>query len=297
MIYNFSSIKYFKFLFSVLLISTVTSCKTETIEPDEIDSDYITDVYDYVYAPGQHAQLAKAEDIQYFKGNPEKHSKWLYLGGFGGYIIAGFNHDVINGEGADFEVYALKGSSPEPAIVYVMPDSNNDNKPNDIWYELIGNQHENSKRNYWVKYMKPSSENANISWLDSDGKTGELIPGFNSTFSAVWWWPATSTESITFNGTRLIDVYSNVGTSTEQHWVVPTDLFTWGYAENNTGTDFISSTAANQLDISNAIDSSGKSVNLASIRFIKVQTAVFQQAGWTNEVSSEVRGAKDLRKK
>jgi len=37
-------------------------------------------------------------------------------------------------------------------------------------------------------------------------------------------------------------------------------------------------------------------VNLPHIRFIKIQTAVFQQAGWLNEVSTEVRGAKDLRK-
>ncbi len=296
MIYNFSRTKYSQFLISVLLILIFTSCKTETIEPDIIDSDYITDVYDYVYAPGQHAQLAKAEDAQFFKGNPEKHSKWVYLGGFGGYIIAGFDHDVINGEGVDFEVYAMKGASPEPAIVYVMPDSNNDNKPNDTWYELIGNQHNNSKRNYWVKYIKAISENANISWEDSEGKKGELISGYNRNYSANWWWSSTSTESITFNGTRLPDSYSNVGTNTEQHWVVPTDMFIWGYAENNSGRDYINPTGANQLDISNAVDASGKPVSLSSIRFIKVQTAVFQQAGWTNEVSSEVRGAKDLRK-
>ncbi len=296
MIYKFSLTFFSKVLLSVIIILIVISCKNEIVEPELVDSAYITDIYDYVYAPGQHAQLAKADDIQYFKGSPEKHSKWVYLGGFGGYIIAGFNHDVINDEGVDFEVYALKGSSPEPAIVYVMPDSNNDNKPNDTWYELIGNQHENSKRNYWVKYNNANSANANISWLDSDGKTGELIPGYNGNYSANWWWPTTTNTSITFNGTRLPDSYSNVGTNTEQHWVVIDKLYTWGYAENNTGTDYITSTGANQLDISNAIDATGKPVNLSSIRFIKVQTAVFQQAGWTNEVSAEVRGAKDLRK-
>jgi hypothetical protein len=62
------------------------------------------------------------------------------------------------------------------------------------------------------------------------------------------------------------------------------------------GTDYDSNVAANKLDISNAVDAAGNPVNLTSIRFIKVQTGVFQQAGWTNEVSSEVRGAKDLRK-
>ena len=286
----------YKFLLSVFVVFIIISCKNEIIEPVIVDSAYITDVYDYAYAPWQHAKLAKPDDIQYFKGNPEKHSKWVYLGGFGGYIVAGFDHDVINGDGFDFEVYALKGASPEPAIVYVMPDSNNDNKPNDTWYELIGNQHNNSKRNYWVKYMKANSVNSNITWLDSDGETGELIPGFNGQFSADWWWSTTTNGNITFNGTRLPDAYRNVGLNGEEHWILAPDMFTWGYAENNFGTDYINTTGSNQFDISNAVDSLGNAANLTSIRFIKVQTAVFQQAGWTNEVSAEVRGAKDLRK-
>jgi hypothetical protein len=77
---------------------------------------------------------------------------------------------------------------------------------------------------------------------------------------------------------------------------VPKDRFTWGYAENVYGNDFDKTLVSNKLDISNAVDSLGNAVNLPHIRFIKVQTGVFQQAGWTNEVSSEVRGAKDLRK-
>lgn len=286
----------YKFLFTLFVFFAIISCKNEIVEPEIIDSAYITDVFEYVYAPGQHAKLVKPEDIQYFKGNPEKHSKWVYLGGFGGYIVAGFNHDVINGEGTDFEVYALKGASPEPAIVYVMPDSNKDNLPNDVWYELIGNQYQNSKRNYWVKYQKAISVSSNISWVDSDGKTGELISAYNGQFSADWWWETSSSGSITFGGTRLPDAYNNVGLNGDEHWIISQDLFTWGYAENNFGTDYINATGANQLDISNAVDSLGKTVELKSIRFIKVQTAVFQCAGWTNEVSAEVRGAKDLRK-
>jgi hypothetical protein len=80
-----------------------------------------------------------------------------------------------------------------------------------------------------------------------------------------------------------------------QYWTVPKDKFIWGYAENNFGTDYDKSVGANKLDISNAIDSLGNSVSLTNIRFIKIQTAVFQQAGWTNEVSAEIRGAKELK--
>jgi len=259
-------------------------------------SAYITTVYQYVYAPGQHSMWANKEDISNFIGEPTDSKNFVYLGGFGGYIVAGFDHNVTNGDGFDFEVIALKGASPEPGIVYVMSDTNGDGLPNDTWYELKGNQFANSKRHYWVRYYKAASSNSNITWKDSEGSKGELKSGYGLTYSAGWWWPATTTDSITFNGTRLPDSYVNTSTSSTQLWTVPATLFTWGYVKNLTGTDYDSALGANKFDIANAVDSLGNSVNLPHIRFIKIQTAVFQQAGWLNEVSTEVRGAKDLRK-
>jgi len=279
-------------LFCLLSIFFI-SCKSD--EPQD-SSTYISEVFEYVYGPGQHAKIAKATDISNFVGEPSNEKGWLYLGGFGGYVIAGFDHNVVNGDSADFEVFALQGASPEPAVVYVMSDDNGDGKPNETWYELKGNQFEHSKRNYWVKYYKAVNDSANITWKDSEGSKGELISGYGSKYSAAWWWSATTTDSITFYGTRLPDSYDDNSLSGTQNWVVPKDRFTWGYAENLYGNDFDKTLFANKLDISNAVDAEGKSVNLKSIRFIKVQTGVFQQAGWTNEVSSEIRGAKDLRK-
>lgn len=269
------------------------SCKEN--EPNS-SSDYISEVFEYVYAPGQHAKEANETDKLNFIGEPSTEKGWLYLGGFGGYVVAGFNHDVKNGEGADFEVYALQGASPEPAVVYVMQDVDADGKPNETWYELKGNQFDNTKRNYWLRYYKALAETNNITWKDSDGKTGELISGYGKNSSAEWWWPQTTTDSITFRGSRLPDSYDNSSSGGVQLWTVPAGRFTWGYAENIKGFDFDSAVGSNKLDIANAVDSLGNAVNLSTIRFIKVQTAVFQQAGWMNEVSSEVRGAKDLRK-
>jgi len=264
-------------------------------EPGSSDV-YITNVFDYVYAPGQHALLAKPADISNFIGEPKNDRGWLYLGGFGGYVVAGFNHNVMNGEGFDFEVYGLQGASPEPGIVYVMPDTNGDGLPNETWYELKGNQFANSRRNYWVRYYKAAVDSANITWKDSEGNRGELISGFGSGYSSGWWWPSTVVDSITFHGTRLPDSYNDNSSGGTQYWVVPHDRFTWGYAKNLYGTDYDSTVGANKFDISNAVDSLGNPVNLSNIRFIKVQTAVLQQAGWLNEVSTEIRGAKDLRK-
>ena len=281
-------------LFVFLMIIALTSCSWFQ-EPVK-SSAYITQVFDYVYAPGQHALLAKKTDSSNFIGEPTSDKGFLYLGGFGGYVVAGFDHNVTNGDSFDFEVFALKSASPEPGIVYVMSDTNGNGLPDETWYELKGNQFSNSKRNYWVRYNKAVSDSTNITWKDSEGKSGELKSGYGSKYSAKWWWHATTNDSITFYGTRLPDSYLNTSTTSTQNWVVPQTLFTWGYAKNLYGTDYDSDLGANKFDISNAVDSMGKAVNLPHIRFIKIQTAVFQQAGWLNEVSTEVRGAKDLRK-
>lgn len=279
------------YVFSVCLI--LFSCKDEAVE--EQNDEFISRVYEYVYAPGQHGQKAKLADTLNFIGNSEEKFGFVYLGGFGGYIVAGFNHNVINHDGFDFQVYALGGAVPEPAIVYVMRDENGDGEPNDIWYELKGNQFDNSKRNYWVRYYKALNDTSNVLWLDSEGSRGELVPGYGASNSATWWWNCTTADSITFHGTRLPDAYDNQSTETTQLWTVPQDRFVWGYAENNFGTDFDNQSKANKMDISNAVDSLGNPVSLPDIRFIKLQTGVFQQAGWTNEVSSELKGAKELK--
>jgi hypothetical protein len=175
-----------------------------------------------------------------------------------------------------------------------MSDENLDGLPNETWYELKGNQLENSQRNYWLRYYKPTEEDKNIKWLDSNANTGELVSGYGSEYSSSWWWSEIVTDSVTYYGTRLPDAYENTATDGSQLWIVPPTKFLWGYAENMNGTDYDSTLGVNQLDISNAVDSDGNLVSLTNIRFIKVQTAVFQQAGWTNEVSAEVRGAREI---
>jgi len=286
----FNRIKIYHSIFFLLILSV--SCRNDV--PSK-SSAYITNVFDYVYGPGQHAQIAKKSDISNFIGEPTDNKNFLYLGGFGGYVVAGFDHNVVNTEGFDFEVIALKGASPEPGIVYVMSDTNGDGLPNETWYELKGNQFANSKRNYWVRYYKAVSDSTNIKWKDSEGNKGELKSGFGSNYTSTWWWPATSADSITLQGTRLPNSFDDRSSNGTQYWIVPPERFTWGYAKNLYGTDYDSDLGANKFDISNAVDSTGNNVNLPNIRFIKIQTAVFQQAGWLNEVSTEIRGAKDLR--
>ena len=100
---------------------------------------------------------------------------------------------------------------------------------------------------------------------------------------------------MTFDGERLPNAYVNTSTdSSTENWALRDSLFTWGYAETYNNQDYDTTLKANQFDISNAVNADGSPANLDGIDFIKVQSSVFQIAGWLNEVSTEVSGAVDL---
>ena len=220
---------------------------------------------------------------------------FLPLGGWGGYVTAGFDHPVINANGPDVAIYTQPSVSSEPGVVYVMTDTNGDGMPNDgTWYELRGSEFNNPEtiHNYQVTYFKPGSSGY-VTWKDNNGKSGTLVPHFGTDS---WWWSGYGDKtSITFSGEKLPDAYVN--TSNDQSlefWNIRTGLFQYGYAECYENQDFNSKLKANFLDLSSAVDASGLSVSLAKVNFIKIQSSVFQMSGWLNEVSTEISGAADL---
>lgn len=248
-------------------------------------SPYISKVFDYHYGPGQHAQtLAKKADGSAFIGDTQA---YVLLGGWGGYITAGFDHTISNEIGNDFGVFTQPSIGSEPAVVFVMQDSNDDGLPNDgQWLQLKGSEFENPEtvRNYEVTYfLTDSSEH--VYWKDNQGQNGELLPEYES---ESWWW-LNGQREVTLTGVKLPDSHHKDG-----DWTNIPGLFQWGYAENYQGEDHDEELRANLFDIQNAVDAQGNAVSLSGIDFIKVQSAVFQQAGWLNEVSTEIRGAFDL---
>jgi len=260
-------------------------------------SPYITKVFDYQYGPGQHASLIPADwKGTDFVGEPWTGTKkYTSLGGWGGYIVAGFDHTVKNGDGADFAVFTQPGAGSEPGVVFVMNDANNDGIPNDgEWAEIKGSEYNNPEtiHDYKVTYYKPAGS-GNVTWKDNKGGSGELVPVFES---ASWWWSGYGNKTeVAFDGVKLPNAYTNISTQTDsQNWAVRTGMFTYGYAECYNNLDYNNSLKANLFDISNAVDKSGNKFNLTGISFIKVQSGVFQIAGWLNEVSTEVSGAVDL---
>lgn len=265
-------------------------------------------VFEYTPAPGQFIGDTRTGG---FSGNEstaadaaayaeERLSKDAYvsLGGFGGYIVVGFDHSIDNHHGYDI---AIKGNSfsgsSEPGIVWVMQDENGDGEPNDTWYELRGSEigRKTMHRNYSVTYYRPDSPEQPVKWTDSEGGSGE-IDYLKAYHQQPYYYPAWITaDNYTLTGTRLeARNYDKSGKGTM--WVQPE--YDWGYADNFSPKDRITdssgkSTAINRFRIADAIDDQGRTVDLKYIDFVKVQTAVNAKSGWLGELSTEVLGFYD----
>ncbi len=283
-----------KSVFVALPFLFFSSCKKEVKEIDEPHA-YVTRVFDYHYAPGQHAHLARQPDWI----NGEYSTSEILLGGWGGYVVLGFDHDVQNTEGKNLIIHCNGSAAPEPGVIYLMDDTNGNYLSDDEWFEVKGSEtgHQDCIRDYRLTYYKPENTSAPIAWRDKFGNEGELP---KSTKFAIRWWKE-DTDSVVFTGTRLPDAYYNSAPEgTAEYWEVYPDLFKYGYAENGKGSgreaadDYSEKQRGNLIDISDAIDKDGNPAQLQKIRFIKIQTGAFQQAGDLGEISTEVGIVGDL---
>lgn len=270
---------------------------------------FSTRVFEWTPAPGQfindpsdgsewNADTTPEEAAAFAEG---RLSKGLYvsLGGFGGYIVVGFDHSIVNCGQPEIAILgnaflSPAGSSCEPGIVYVMQDENGNGMPDDTWYELIGSDTfaPTTSRDYSITYYRPEKDGEPVLWADSHGNEGKVpyLGMFHSqpTYYPVW----IKTPSYTLTGTCLAArTERNPDTG---NWAnLP---FEWGYADN-VGSDWNELTGlngCNLFSISNAIDADGNSVELKYIDFVKVQTGVNSSAGVLGEVSTEVLGFVDM---
>lgn len=312
------------FFFSALFCLVLASCnKDEVIEPDSptdnrrpitnLSSAFQDMVYEYTPAPGQFINELKTGGFTGEETTPDAacayalerldQMRFVSLGAFGGYIVIGFDHSVVNlGTGYDFSIMgnafnAKRGSSNEPGIVWVMQDTNGNGKPDDTWYQLAGSEYDapTTVHDYTVTYRRPAADRMPVEWVDSDGATGTIdyLPAYHNQAS---YYPAWITaDSYTLSGTRL-EPRSEYDEDTGE-WA--NNAYPWGYADN-VGSDCIDKgiedgeAQAVGFKISNAVDASGKSVTLPYIDFVKVQTAVMAKCGRIGENSCEVLSFHDL---
>lgn len=300
-----------------LLFGLIFSATTSIIAEN---SPYISKVYEYSPAPGQfinempeyeegdnnESMLAKVEEQICGDRNPGM----ISLGAFGGYVVFGFDHPIVNVENAyDFKIYgnaflangSSSGGSCEPGIVMVSVDENGDGLPNDKWFELAGSEYnkETTKKNYQITYYQPAADKVAepdpdykiitdttyIKYTTNDSEQPEGYVKKNSFHSQSYWPEWIDAETLEFNGTKLADNYSDEsGNGT--YYVL--NYLDWGYADNMPNDQY------EGFNIDWAVDENGNPVKLNKIDFVKVYTAVNQYCGWIGETSTEISGAEDL---
>lgn len=270
-------------------------------------------VYEYIAAPGQFIGDTKTGGMTGAETTHEaaiawaeqrlKNNNYVSLGGFGGYLVVGFDHSIpAASDGYDFYIQGnaffnagtTEGGSNEPGIVYVMQDVNGNGLPDDQWYELRGSETGKAETisDYAVTYYRPAGPGMNVQWTDNYGGSGTIdyLPSFHNQSS---YYPAwIKADSYTLCGTRLKD----------QTWfddkagIWNNSAFGWGYSDNmgsdSSSGDLEGTGQQNGFKISNAIYPDGTPVNLKYIDFVKVQTGVNAKAGWIGENSTEVFGVR-----
>ena len=279
-------------------------------------------VYEYTPAPGQfinelktggfdNTQTTPEAAIAYAEarmsevdrnGNP--YPNWVSLGGFGGYIIVGFDHSIDNSGDYDLGILgnSFSGSS-EPGIVWVMQDENGNGLPDDTWYELAGSETGKIEtiQNYSVTYYRPTGAMMPVQWTDNLGNSGEIdyLTQFHRQdyYYPLW----IEADSYTLTGT-CIKARNYDASGNGSYWV--NAEYDWGYADNFSHIDRLSNDEntnadpnANHFKISHAIDMDGQSIHLKYIDFVKVQVGVNSKSGWLGEVSTEVLGFYDYNMK
>ena len=284
---------------------------------------YISKVYDFRPAPGQFVNeipeweegdtettmIAKAEEQ--ISGGTD--NGMISLGGFGGYVVFGFDHRVVNVSGqSDFMVYGnavydlvdANYASSEPGIVMVSVDANGNGLPDDEWYELAGSDYRaaNTYHGYQITYEKPDLDRATaadpdaddsaiidktyIKWTTNCEAEPEGYVKRNSFHTTNSYWPSwISDEKMTFEGTRLECLTVNIAATGLRYVATPR---AWGYVDD------LPNSANKGYDIGWAVDADGNAVNLPAIDFVKVYTAVNHEHGWIGEISTEICGAEDL---
>ena len=330
----------FTVLTSILATTSLFSCNDDNkipspdqpTEPEKPKATaYITKVFDYCPAVGQFVNdMPKYEEgdnqetmnkkVLEAIGNNKKGT--ISLGGYGGYVVVGFDHTIENKENLrDFRVlgnsfYADSakpgepdGGSCEPGIIMVSYDTNNNGEPDDTWYEIAGSAHIDTTKepwyeiakeagndvktyfNYKITYHRPNMEPSSseemktyIRWEDNQGNSGYKQKNRYHLQSYYPKW--INQEELTFQGTCLpqngVDKYGD-----GSQYVLY--KFRFGYADNELNNKVESS-----IDIDWAVDSNGNKVHLKGIDFIKIYTGVNQENGEIGESSTEIKGIEDL---
>lgn len=301
-----------------LLLTSCKDRKDKFLPLAEDNNMYVSTLFDYSPAPGQYIN-SKAGSIiganSILKGIGA-----VNLGTWGGSIILGFDHTVLNHPNKkDIVVHEKSGLFEHPGIIWVMKDENGNGQPDDTWYEIPRSQFEKEDYvpEYSVTYTRSDSLLAPGPWKRGEGDLVVIgrrrrtiygidsIPISNKRHYFPEWIEADSytlTGSLyhTHNSRNSERIEDSNDRDETFYYPNPFDysrnlrgtyiyyhLYEWDYSgdSENSRTEF---------DISDAVDKNGNPVNLTGINFVKIQTGIFN--GWSGPLhfSTTVMGVADL---
>ena len=261
-----------------------------------------SEVYEYMPAPGQFINedksgfdgITSAAQALAYADKRLTEGKYLSLGGWGGYVVVGFDHSVENSGDYDFSIAGnMFTDSSEAGIVWVMQDTNGNALPDDEWYELKGSEwgSDNHSQHYAVTYYRPAAAGMNVQWADNRDAQGRITR--NATHTHDYYYPAwIGAVNYTLCGSVLAH-----NTTVDGSGRYANNPYAWGYADNK-GSDAEASASSGEaakcyFKISNAVNRDGSPADLQYIDFVKVQSAINYVAGGLGEISTEVFGFED----
>lgn len=251
------------------------------------------------FEPGDTQQTMNAKALARIGGDTRQ---MISLGGWGGYVVVGFDHTIENVAGlCDFRVSgnAFDGSS-EPGVVMVARDANGNGRPDpEEWFEIAGSSHSDppsetwldeaaaagndvvTHKNYRIVYRRPAAAEDPVDWSDNLGRTGQVV---KNGFHTQGYYPLWAGAELSFTGTCLPQNTIDEGGTLVLH------TFAYGYADNAAN-----GAPESAIDIDWAVDAAGNRVNLPGVDFIKIYTGVNQHNGpMVGECSTEITGIEDL---
>lgn len=317
------------------ILSSCTKDEKEVLKKDNFTdgTPYITKVLDYRPAPGQFVNtMPEYEDgdtqetmnKKVLEAIGNNNRGLITLGGYGGYVIVGFDHTIENkSDVCDFRVLgnafaantsANRGGdgSCEAGIIMVAYDKNKNGVPDaDEWFEIAGSAYTQTEswyeeakkagndvniyKNYDMTYFRPESDPEKftetienyIRWEANQGIVKEGYKVKNIYHKQSYYPKWVKDDKITFSGTCLPQNGINKGKDGSDYFIL--HQFAYGYADNATNNS-----DGSKIDIDWAVDKDGNSVKLPGIDFIKIYTGINQENGWIGECSTEVMGVEDL---
>ena len=256
-------------------------------------SSRLNNVFEYLPAAGQFINedksgfsgvTSQAQANEYARKRMEA-GEYVSLGGWGGVLVVGFDHSISNGEGYDFSIKGnIHEGSSEPAIVWVMQDTNGNGLPDDVWYELRGSEFGTTRyeRHYAVTYYRPAIDKMSVWWSDCYRASGEIER--MQQHSQPSYYPEWVTAKYYTLYGSLLEANTTVGDGGQYI----NNPYAWGYADNE-GSDLLGNDKQScGFDISNAVREDGEPMVLGYIDFVKVQSAINSTSGPLGEVSTEV---------